>query len=280
MFHWQNVFKGMLMGISDVIPGVSGGTIALVLGIYQRLVAAINGILSKDWKKHIAFLIPIGIGIGIAVLTFSHIMEWLLAEYPEPTFFFFLGLIIGIIPMLLKEVNYKKTFKTNHYILFAIAAVLVAITVLIKENEMAAVMSELVWSDYLFLFIGGWLASSAMILPGISGSFVLLLLGLYPTVINAVSTLNISVIMTVGFGVVIGLLLTSKLIAFLFVKYRIATYAVMIGFVAGSIVVIYPGFGSNLAITIASIIAFLFGLLASYLLSIIENKKLEPQTSL
>lgn len=264
------------MGISDVIPGVSGGTIALVLGIYQRLIAAINGILTKEWKKHIIFLIPVGLGIGIAVLTFSHLMEWLLAEYPEPTFFFFLGLIIGIIPMLLKEVNYKRNFTSVHYVLFAIAAVLVAITVLIKENEMAAVMSDLAWNDYLFLFIGGWLASSAMILPGISGSFVLLLLGLYPTVINAVSSINLPVIATVGFGVVIGLLLTSKLIAYLFVQYRIGTYAVMIGFVAGSIVVIYPGFSSNLAITIASIIAFLFGLLASYLLSIVEDKKLAP----
>jgi len=263
----------MTMGISDLIPGVSGGTIALVLGIYQSLIAAINGLFSKQWKKHVIFLIPLGLGIVCALLTISHLVEWLLARYPQPTFFFFLGLIIGIIPTLLKDINYKQTFTPFHYVLLVMGAVLVAATILVKDNEMTAIMSSLGQSDYVLLFFAGWLASSAMILPGISGSFIFLLLGVYPTVINALSTLNLHVIITVGAGISIGLVLTSKLITFLLSKFKTGTYAVMIGFIIGSIVVIYPGISGDSFLFFISVLAFITGGLSAYLLSYIELKK-------
>lgn len=267
------------MGISDLIPGVSGGTIALILGIYHELIASINGMFTKEWKKHSSFLLPIGIGIGIAVLTISHLMEWLLAQYPEPTFSFFLGLIIGIIPTLLKDINYKQNFTFVHYFLFVLAAFLVAATVFVKGNEMAGIISELTWNDYILLFFGGWLASSAMILPGVSGSFVFLLLGVYPTVINALSSLNFPVIFTVGLGIIIGLVLTSRLITILLVNYRIETYAVMVGFIVGSIVVIFPGITPNILLIFLDILAFLMGLLSAYLLSSIERRKLAKKSA-
>ncbi|WP_144450900.1 DUF368 domain-containing protein [Halalkalibacter nanhaiisediminis] len=263
----------MVIGVTDLIPGVSGGTIALLLGIYQSLVASINGLLTKDWKKSILFLLPIGLGIGIALITVSRLIEWLLVEHPQPTFFFFLGLIIGIIPTLLKDINYKQSFRSSHYVLLALAAVLVAVTVFVKDNELAAVMSELTLGDYTLLFFAGWLASSAMILPGVSGSFMLLLLGMYPTVINALSTFNIPVIITVGLGVAIGLILTSKLISFLLTTYKTSTYAVMIGFVIGSMVVIYPGIASNGLLLFVSILTFLVGIVVATLLSRVEKGK-------
>ncbi len=108
MIEWRNILKGMTMGISDLIPGVSGGTIALVLGIYQRLIAAINGLFTKEWKKHLVFLMPLVLGIIVALLSISHLIEWLLVAYPQPTFFLFLGLIIGIIPTLLKDIDYRQ----------------------------------------------------------------------------------------------------------------------------------------------------------------------------
>ncbi|MBP3953223.1 DUF368 domain-containing protein [Bacillus sp. YZJH907-2] len=278
MFQWRNIIKGMMMGISDLIPGVSGGTIALVLGIYQSLIAAINGLLSKKWKEHVLFLIPLMLGIVLALLTVSHLVEWLLVEYPQPTFFFFLGLIIGIIPTLLKDINYKQTFTSKHYLILGLGAILVAATFFVKEDQLAEIMTQLVWSDYLLLFFGGWLASSAMILPGISGSFVFLLLGVYPTVINALSTLNLAVIITVGMGVVIGLIITSKVVTVLFKKYRTATYALMIGFIIGSIVVIYPGISEDFTLLILSLFAFVVGGLIAYLLSYIESKNtVSPQ---
>ncbi|MEC2074077.1 DUF368 domain-containing protein [Alkalihalophilus marmarensis] len=270
MFEWRNIFKGMTMGVSDLIPGVSGGTIALVLGIYQNLVAAINGLFTKDWKKHLMFLIPLGTGIVIALLTISHLIEWLLAEYPQPTFFFFLGLVIGIIPSLLKEIDYKRNFTRRHYGLLAIGALLVASTFFFKSNELAEVMTSLSFSEYILLFFAGWLASSAMILPGVSGSFIFLLFGVYPTVVNALSSFNIPVILTVGAGIGIGLVLTSKLITFLFERFKLETYAIMIGFITGSIVVIFPGFTEDHLLSIGAII---LGWMAAKLLSVAENKK-------
>ncbi|MDT8863008.1 DUF368 domain-containing protein [Alkalihalobacillus sp. MEB130] len=273
MFQWNNILKGMTMGISDLIPGVSGGTIALVLGIYQSLLASINGLFSKQWKQHVMFLIPLGIGIVIALLTFSHLIEWLLAEYPQPTFFFFLGLIIGIIPTLLRDINYKQAFKPVHYGLLSLGAIMVGATFFVKDNELATVMSELVWSDYALLFFAGWIASSAMILPGISGSFVFLLFGVYPTVVNALSTFNLPVIITVGSGIALGLVITSRLISLLFKRFQIATYALMIGFILGSIVVIYPGLSGDLFLFFISVLAFISGGLSVYLLSYFEVKK-------
>ncbi|MCD8511318.1 MAG: DUF368 domain-containing protein [Bacillus sp. (in: Bacteria)] len=272
MIQWRNLYKGFTMGVSDLIPGVSGGTIALVLGIYQRLIAAINGLSSKEWKQHLLFLLPIGLGIGFALLSVSHLVEWLLTYYPEPTFFFFLGLIIGIIPTLLKEVDFKKNFRLIHYGLLAFGAIIVASTLLIKESEMTGVISNLQWNDYIYLFFAGWLASSAMILPGISGSFIFLLLGVYPTVINALADLHLLVLVTVGLGIAFGLALTSRLIALLLKQYRLATYAVMIGFIVGSIPVIFPGYTKD---PLLSLFAFILGGFAAYTLTYLEWRKSE-----
>ncbi|WP_406565381.1 DUF368 domain-containing protein [Bacillus solitudinis] len=263
----------MTMGTSDLIPGVSGGTIALVLGIYQSLLAAINGLFSKQWKEHVMFLVPLGTGIIVAFFTISHLVEWLLVEYPQPTFFFFLGVIIGIIPMLLKDINYKRTFTAVHYVLIALGAILVSSTFFLKDNELATVMSHLVWSDYVLLFFAGWFASSAMILPGISGSFIFLLFGVYPTVINALATLNLAVIGTIGAGVALGLMITSKLVTYLLKLYRTGTYALMIGFILGSIVVIYPGISGDAFLFYLSVLALILGGLSAYLLSYFGMKK-------
>jgi len=258
VFEWKNLLKGMMMGASDVVPGVSGGTVALLVGIYERLIAAINGLTSKDWKKHVIFLIPVGLGMGISILTLSHLISWLLEAFPKPTFFFFLGLVFAIIPLLLREAEFKQTFNAGHYVLLALAAVGVALTGFVSQDQ-GAVMTSLSWSDYLFLFFAGWLASSAMILPGISGSLVLLLLGVYQTAIEAIKTLNLPVIIVVGFGVVIGLLLTSKLIQYVFQRFRAATYAVIIGFVVGSIFVIYPGWPEDILLLVICLLSFIIG---------------------
>ncbi|WP_241481626.1 DUF368 domain-containing protein [Mesobacillus campisalis] len=270
VFEWRNIFKGMMIGASDVVPGVSGGTIALLVGIYERLIEAINGLLSKEWKKHVIFLIPVGLGVGIAILTLSHLLSWLLEVHPQPTFFFFLGLILAIIPALLVEADYKRTYKAGHYVLLAIAAVGVALTGLVGEGQ-GTVMTNLDFGDYLFLFFAGWLASSAMILPGISGSMVLLLMGVYVTAIDAIKTFNIPVIIAVGTGVVIGLLLTSKLIRYLFLHFRVATYAVVTGFVVGSIFVVYPGWPGDVLLMVICILAFILGFAVAYMLGKVER---------
>lgn len=267
----KNVLRGILMGTSDLIPGVSGGTIAMVLGIYHKLIAAINGILTKNWREHIRFLVPLLLGIGIALLSLSHLIEWLIEHHSKPLFYFFNGLILGIIPFLLRTADYRKTFKVNHYVVLAVAAILVALTSLVREDNMQAVWTNLTLGNYLVLFLSGWLASSAMILPGISGSLVLLLLGVYPTVINAISSINIPVIIVVGIGVGMGILLTSKLIQFLFREFSILTYAVLIGLVVGSLVVTFPGLPTTFLYGLLCAVMFIIGIMVAVLLSRFEQ---------
>ncbi|TKD72531.1 DUF368 domain-containing protein [Pseudalkalibacillus hwajinpoensis] len=273
MFVWRNIYRGLLMGVSDLIPGVSGGTIAMVLGIYRRLISGINGLMSKNWKKELGFFIPLLIGVGLALLLVSQLMEKLLKHYPQPTFFFFIGLIVGVVPFLLRKVEYKKTFEPVHYGLLILAAVLIASTLFLKGEGTGEIMKSLSFTDYVLLFLSGWLASTAMILPGVSGSFVLLLLGSYHTVIHGLSSFQIPLLLTVGAGIIIGLSLTGKLISLLLKKYTVSTYSVMIGLVIGSVVVLYPGFKSDITLAVTSIGTLLLGLGTAFILGRIEHKQ-------
>ncbi|NBJ71227.1 MULTISPECIES: DUF368 domain-containing protein [Clostridia] len=267
--EWKNIYRGMLMGASDVIPGVSGGTIAVLLGIYDRLIAAINGFLSKDWKKQLGFLVPLGIGVATAILLLSHAIEWLFAHYPGPTQFFFLGLIIGILPYLFYKANARKTFKANHILILVIGMVLVGSMLFLNEGE-PKVITEMDMSTYLLLFGSGIIASAAMILPGISGSFLLLIIGVYPTVISAVSNLRLDVIAVTGVGIVIGLVFMSKVVNFFLTHYTTATLAIIIGMVIGSIFVVFPGWPGSFNLGLLSIAAFAAGLAAAYILGRVE----------
>lgn len=270
--EWKNIYRGFAMGASDVIPGVSGGTIAVLLGIYDRLIGAINGLLSKDWKKHISFLVPLGIGIVLAVLSVAKVMKWLLKYYQEPTFFFFLGLILGVIPFLLREADVKNTFKVNHYLILGIAAVLIGLMVFLNDTEGTAI-SDRSLSTYLVLFFSGFIGSTAMVLPGISGSFMLLVIGVYTTVIEAIDNLELSVILVVGIGVLIGIIFMSKVINYFLTHFRTGTFAAIIGMVTGSIIVIFPGWPATTPLLLLSLSTFVFGIAAAYLLGKIEYKE-------
>src|SRR5690625_5619809 len=133
--EWKNIYRGLLMGASDVIPGVSGGTIAVLLGIYVHLIAEIKGFFSKDLKKHLTFLLPLGIGMAAAVLLLSRVIEWLFNHYPALTNFFFLGLIIGVLPYLFQKADAKNQFETKHIILLIIGAVLVGSMLFLNATE-------------------------------------------------------------------------------------------------------------------------------------------------
>lgn len=257
--EWKNIYNGMLMGVSDLIPGVSGGTVAFILGIYDRLLASINGFFSKEWKKHLGFLIPLAIGMGSAILLLSKVIDYLLENHYEPTQFFFLGLIIGVLPFIVKEADVKSQFTTKHYVILSIVAIFLASLAFIKPVETTVITSLSVKSTF-GLFFSGWIASMAMLLPGISGSFILLLLGVYSSVIAAISSFNIPIIMVVGAGVAIGFIVSSKVISYLLRNHHFMTYAVIIGLIAGSIFVVFPGVPSSIGTLVASVVTFAAGL--------------------
>ncbi|MGP4076088.1 DUF368 domain-containing protein [Halobacillus sp. K22] len=271
MWEWRNIYRGMLMGASDVVPGVSGGTIAVVLGIYDRLIEAINGFFTKEWKKHLKFLLPLGIGVITSILLLAKLIEWLFEHYPGPTQFFFLGLIIGVLPYLTHKADVKHKFKANHYLILLIGAVLVASMAFFQTNETEP-MQNLTLSTYVLLFFSGWIASSAMILPGISGSFILLIIGVYSTVVGGVSDLKFDIIAVVGLGIVFGIVVMSKIVKFFLENYTSGTFALIIGLVIGSVFVIFPGVPGGAGMWIVSVLTFLGGLLAAWLLGRVEYK--------
>ncbi|QST00254.1 DUF368 domain-containing protein [Pontibacillus sp. ALD_SL1] len=265
--EWRNIYRGMLMGASDVVPGVSGGTIAVLLGIYDRLIEAISGVFSKDWKKYIGFLIPLGIGVGISIVSLSKLIEYLFEHHEQATLYFFLGLIIGVIPFLLHQANYKENFKGSHMVFLLVFAALVASMAFLETGEPEAWEGSLSTGQMIALFFSGWMASMAMILPGISGSFLLLLVGVYETAIQAISQLQIGRIALIGAGVAVGLLISSKAIRYLFKRFPSHTYATVIGLVIGSVFVVFPGMPGDL---ILCLITFIGGLLVAYLLGKVE----------
>ncbi len=269
--EWRNIYRGMLMGASDVVPGVSGGTIAVVLGIYDRLIEAINGIFSKEYKSHLKFLVPLGIGILAAVFLLAKVIKWLFAYYPEQTQFAFLGLIIGVLPFLFQKSSARESFKTKHIILVLIGACIVGSMAFFQTGKPEPI-TDFHTTTYLLLFGSGFLASAAMILPGISGSMLLYILGSYTTIINAIDNLNFFVIAIVGIGILLGIVLMSKIIRYFLASFPTATYAFVIGMVIGSVFVIFPGWPASMMGTVMCVVTFAGGLLFAYLLGRVEYR--------
>ncbi len=269
-FKWINILKGFAMGTSDLIPGVSGGTIALLLGIYNQFIASISGIFSRRFWPSFTFLIPIIIGMLLAMGSLSNLFNYLLSQHHIPTMFFFGGLIIGIVPYLLKISNYKTSFTTKHYMMvIAGIAILIVITLMNNGDKHAGETLTLSTSLIIKYFIAGMCASSAMLLPGISGSFMLLVFGVYGTVMLAISEVvklnfaGLPLLLAVGFGVLAGFIISSKIIQYFLTHHKLMTFALIIGFVVGSLFAVFPGLPTNIVMWFVSLVVFIIGFIVS-----------------
>lgn len=263
MFQYAYFFiAGLVFGLANVIPGVSGGTMAVVFGIYERLIGLIANFRTQ-WKKELDFVIPMGLGGGIAILVFGKAMDWVLANYPALANAFFTGVIIGSLPMLIKKTyqTAKGAWKIN---LGNILPGIVTLGVMLWMTFSTAgesVAREMTFSvgNAILMVIYGVIAAACMIIPGISGSFVMVMMGAYGTVINAVANLNISLLMPFGIGALLGVFGCAKLIRFLLTKFEMPTYSAILGFVIGSIPAVFPGFA---AMGIGAVICLIAGLAA------------------
>ncbi len=269
-FKWINILKGFAMGTSDLVPGVSGGTIALLLGIYNQFIASISGIFSRRFWPSFTFLIPIIIGMLLAMGSLSNLFNYLLSQHHIPTMFFFGGLIIGIVPYLLKISNYKTSFTTKHYMMvIAGIAILIVITLMNNGDKHAGETLTLSTSLIIKYFIAGMCASSAMLLPGISGSFMLLVFGVYGTVMLAISEVvklnfaGLPILLAVGFGVLAGFIISSKIIQYFLTHHKLMTFALIIGFVVGSLFAVFPGLPTNIVMWFISLVVFIIGFIVS-----------------
>ncbi len=269
--EWKNIYRGLLMGVTEVIPGISSGTIALLIGIYERLIEAINGFFSKEWKKHLGFLLPLGIGMITAIFLLAGAIEWLLIHYPKPTQYFFLGLILGVLPYLFHKADAKNSFRWKHFLFMLIGIIFVSVLGYVSVSN-GEIITEITASTYMFLFFSGMIGSSALIIPGISGSFMLLILGVYPTVIAAISNLQFDIIIVTGLGIALGFIVMSRIVGYFLKNHFTLTFAAAIGLVIGSIFVILPGWPETTGLLLASIVTFLGGLLTAYILGRVEYK--------
>ncbi|MEJ6707215.1 MAG: DUF368 domain-containing protein, partial [Porticoccus sp.] len=241
--HWLLIFlKGAVMGAADIVPGISGGTVALITGIYTELLESISSInlhslkvlkaqgFFKFWEKvNGNFLLSLFCGILFSVVSFSHVINYLLATESILIWSFFFGLILASAGYIIRHLPYF-CYKESIGLLVGVVVV-VAISVVPKMY---------VPDDLFILFWGGAIAVCAMILPGISGSFILLLLGIYPIVISAISQLQWSVLLIFISGCIFGLLVFSRMLSALLRAYYSVTMATLVGFVLGSLIVVWP----------------------------------------
>ena len=275
MEHIINFFKGMIVGIANVIPGVSGGTIAVCTGIYEKLISIISNFFKnfkKTFKQNMIFLIPIGLGAVVGILAFSRLMTYLLENFPMQTNFTFIGLILGSVPLIFKKANlqgFKKQYIIPGIVTFGIGIVLTILEIMnVTGNVITAF--DMNFGTVITLLLYGFISAASMIIPGISGSFMLLLLGAYTAIMTAVSTLNIAVLIPFAIGAILGVLACSKVIDILLAKFYGYTYYAIIGFILGSLPILYPGFAFNLS-GLVSIVLMIVGFVGSFLLCKLEK---------
>ncbi|MGY0408567.1 MAG: DUF368 domain-containing protein [Polaribacter sp.] len=235
--------KGIMMGAADVVPGVSGGTIAFIFGIYEELLSSISSVnvgllktlklegLKTAWKQiNGSFLVSLFIGIFISVISLAKAIKWLLEHEPVLLWSFFFGLVLASIIYIAKQIK-KWNFITVSVLVFGafLAWFITTLNPLVSEN-----------SSLLFMFLAGAIAICAMILPGISGAFILVLLGAYKPILSAVNDRDLKTIAAVGLGAIVGLVSFSKILKWMFTHHKNTILAVLTGFIIGSLNKIWP----------------------------------------
>ena len=271
------IVKGFIIGIANIIPGVSGGTLAITLGIYEKIINAVSHFF-KDIKENIKFVLFLGIGALLSILLLSKGITFALDNYTFITKMFFIGLILGGLPMIYK--NMKGTKKVTNYIILIITFGIVLLMTLSKAGTSEVSLANMDIIGYIVLFFVGMLASATMIIPGISGSFVLMLIGYYSPILKVISDLasfnniwsNILILIPFGLGIIVGIVGVAKLIEYLLKKFKTKTYFGIMGFIVASVPCILiqaPSF----KLDILSLILGIFTCLIGYIISMKLGEK-------
>jgi putative membrane protein len=240
--HLIITLKGMAMGIAELVPGVSAGTIAFVSGIYEEFISSINNVNLKTlrlWRKegfqsfwkalNGNFLLALVLGMAISILAFTKLVRWLLENEPILIWSFFFGLVLASVIFVAKDI---KRWNVANMLLLIGGAVIAYYLTQLPPSENA--------NSLLYLFFSGALAVCAMILPGISGSFIMVLLGAYKTIIDALDEKDFKIIITVGLGILFGILSFARVLKWMFDHYKNITLSVLTGFILGSLNKIWP----------------------------------------
>ncbi len=278
----QDIVRGMVIGLANIIPGVSGGTMMVSMGIYDTIIGCINS-LFKDFKRCIKTLWPYLVGMVVGILGLAKLITYLLANFPLQTNLAFIGLIFGSLPVILSKIRGKKK-GTAGAVAFVLAFLLVVGLQIIGEGNGSDAALKFSLGQMIILFIMGMIASATMVIPGVSGSMMLMLLGYYNPVVGTVSRMvdalmafNMGEILSCcgilipfGLGVLCGIFAIAKLIEVLLSRFPGVTYCGILGLVAASPVAILMAMdfaGVTVMAVVTSILTFAVGFGAAYKLA-------------
>ena len=304
----EHIIIGIIIGISNIVPGVSAGTMFVILGIFKKLIDQVGlcidevkkmiknitkfkekdggiravGIMFKNiFNSQKTFLIPIAIGMIFAIYFIAKLFSILNPEQIMYRNYIFLGLILGGIPALFKELkkgtdiqNINKR-KANIYLFMFIGFLIMLTVYILKINGIGlrkVGYEELSISMALPLFLVGAIAAASMVIPGISGSMVVLILGYYELMTISISKLNMIFIIPFAIGILVGIMAILKLIKYLLDNHYTKTYSCIVGFVVGSLLMVFPGLPTNIMGYVITIVCIILGLFASYMIEKYSEK--------
>ena len=304
----EHIIIGIIIGISNIVPGVSAGTMFVILGIFKKLIDQVGlcidevkkmiknitkfkekeggiravGIMFKNiFNSQKTFLIPIAIGMAFAIYFVAKLFSILNPEQIMYRNYIFLGLVLGGIPALFKELkkgtdiqNINKR-KANIYLFMFIGFLIMLIVYILKINGIGlrkVGYEELSISMALPLFLVGAIAAASMVIPGISGSMVVLILGYYELMTISISKLNMVFIIPFAIGILVGIMAILKLIKYLLDNHYTKTYSCIVGFVVGSLLMVFPGLPTNIMGYVITIVCIILGLFASYMIEKYSEK--------
>lgn len=265
------LLKGFIIGVAKIIPGLSGAMLAISLGVYEKSLKAISSFF-KDIKNNLKLLVPLGIGVVISIILASKIVVYFLDNYYLPTILLFVGLITGGIPILLKKVNFNKLRKID-YLVFILSFGFVFLLTLVGKQDIFVNYNNSIMGFILF-FLVGVLDAVTMIIPGISGTAVMMIVGCYNLLLTALSSLtsldqimsNLHILIPFVSGLIVGVISLAKIMNYLLEKKEQATYSAIIGFALSSVLsLLISTFGGNYNIfeIIIGLILLVLGFIAS-----------------
>lgn len=257
-----DIIKGFIVGGSMLIPGVSGGTMAMILGVYDRLLEAVGGFF-QDIKRNFLFLLTFSIGGIMGILILAKPLLFVYTTFTFLTSFFFIGAIAGSVPLTFKEAKIIKPRFTDLIFLGIGIAIIIGLSNL-PPNLLAP--TQTTWLNNLMMLAAGLIAAVALVLPGISVSYMLLVLGIFESTMTAINSFDIKPLFFLGIGLAIGVLATTKALEALLKKYTQKAYLIILGFVLASTVEIFPGLPIGIDI-LYCIVLFLMGFLIVYMIS-------------
>jgi len=270
------VLIGIALGAANIVPGISGATLAVIFRVYDKLIESINSLFSET-KKSLKFLVPVGIGMAVGILVVGTVLDGFFDRFSFQTSAFIAGLVAGGIPFLYNQATSQDEKKPSYFVVAIVACAIIITLVIFMPDRSDQLVGEFDWRMAITLFFGGMAAAAAMIVPGVSGAMVLMLFGLLPTIMHTISLITsylsspldfaqlgpiIQIALPLGLGIIVGILGASKLIAILLKKYFTITYFAIIGMVVGTIFAVFYNENTYASVETMTVGIIVFGLVA------------------